>query len=236
MFGDLPQWLALMIMLVPGFIVTSVQRGFSPKKFPTQFDWIVSSILHGIFLNALVLAGLVLFYVKDFSITLCEVRTQLPAFKVEWVLWYFAVLYFLAVVFGFVFGNWPQLQLRSILNRMEITRFSEHSSVWDRIFDKWVPENRKAIWVKSRLDDGSVIFGRLRHSSANVFQDKPIELYVSPYFELTPNGLGKTALPSGGPTSDGIYLKLTNEQYVQFFFKSDAWEPSQDDASGLISQ
>ncbi len=227
MFADLQQWLALLIMLVPGFIVTSIQRGFRPKRFATQFDWLATSVLWGVSLNAMVLVLIVLtiaLTIADYRVlTIEEVGRRFRDFKIAWLVWYFVSLYFLSAIWGIILGKWPVLGLRAILNRLGITSYAEQSSVWDRIFDKQVPADKRAVWVRIRLTEGATMFGRLRHSSARVEQDKPIEVYVSPCYELTADGWKRASLLKGDEISDGIYLKIINEHSVEFFFKDRDW-------------
>ncbi len=229
MFGNLQQWLVLMVMLVPGFIVTSIQRGFRPRRFATQFDWFVTSVLYGITLNAACLILLLLVVPGYKTLNVIDVFNQIQTIKVLWIVLYFCGLYILAVVWGGLTGKWQIIGLRAIVNRLGITPYGEHSSVWDRLFDKQVPSGRDAIWVKISMGDADPIFGRLRHSSAWVEQDKPIEVYISPCYELTKEGWKPTSLAREGEESDGIYLKITNETSVEFFFRDQAWELTKGD-------
>lgn len=43
---DFQQLLGAMVMLVPGFIVTSTRRLFRPKRFESPFEWLVTTLLH----------------------------------------------------------------------------------------------------------------------------------------------------------------------------------------------
>ena len=231
MFGNLQQWLVLLIMLVPGFIVTSIQRGFRPRRFATQFEWLSTSLLWGVSLNAIVLVLIVLTIADYKALTITDVCRLFRDFKIAWLVWYFISLYSLSAICGIIIGKWPVLGLRSILNRLKFTPYAEHSSVWDRIFDEQGPAYKKAVWVRIALVEGATMFGRLRHSSAIVEQDKPIEVYVSPCYELTSEGWKRVALPHGDEKSDGIYLKITDDQSVQFFFKEIDWTFSEDEVS-----
>ena len=223
MFGDLQQWLVLLVMLVPGFIVASIQRGFRPRRFATQFDWFVTSILYGISLNAAALIILLIAVYNYQELTIAQVSAQFLTLRITWILWYIVALYLLAVLWGIITGRWQTIGLRAIVNRLGITPYGEHGSVWARVFDKQVPANKKAIWVKICLGGGTTIFGRLRHSSALVEQDKPIEVYISPYYELTSEGWKRASLQQGIAVSDGIYLKVTDEHSVEFFFQNSDW-------------
>jgi len=224
MFGEPQQWLVVLFMLVPGFIVTSMQRGFRPRRFATQFDWFVTSILYGISLNAAASIILLIAVCNYQEMTVDQVSTQFRGLRITWILWYFVVLYLLAVLWGIITGRWQTIGLRAIANRLGITPYGEHGSVWARVFDKQVPASKEAIWVKIRLGGGTTIFGRLRHSSAIVEQDKPIEIYISPYYELSGEGWKRPSLQQGIGASDGIYLKITHEYSVEFFFRNRDWK------------
>ena len=228
MFGDLQQWLVLLIMLVPGFIVTGIQRGFRPKLFATQFDWFATSVLYGISLNAVFLIFLLIVVPGAKALTVDNVSNQLKTLKFSWIAFYFFGLYLLSLVMGSLSGKWPAIGLRAVLNRFGITQYGEHSSVWARVFDKQVPSSKNAIWVKISMGSAPQIFGRLRHSSAQVEQDKPIEVYISPYYELTDKGWKRPSLSSDGEVSNGIYLKITDENSVEFFFRDQEWEFEKD--------
>lgn len=229
MFGDLQQWLVLLVMLVPGFIVTSIQRGFRPRRFATQFDWFASSILYSIYLNAVVFIFWLLAVPDGQALTIDGVSKQFGSLKITWLLWYLAALYIIAVIWGAITGRWQTIGFRAIANRLGITQYGEHGSVWARVFDRQVPARKGAIWLKICLEGGTTIFGKLRHSSARVEQDKPIEVYISPYYELTNEGWKRASLPKGDEISDGIYLKIINEHSVEFFFKDRDWTFSEGD-------
>ncbi len=224
MFGNLQQWLVLMVMLVPGFIVTSIQRGFRPRRFATQFDWFVTSVLYGIGLNAACLILLLLVVPGYKALNVVDVFNQIQTLNVLWIALYFCGLYIISVICGGLTGKWQIIGLRAIANRLGITPYAEHSSVWARLFDKQVPSERDAIWVKISIGNAIPIFGRLRHSSAWIEQDKPIEVYISPYYELTKDGWKPASLERDREGSDGIYLKITNETSVEFFFRDQEWE------------
>lgn len=224
MFGDLQQWLILLIMMVPGFIVTYIQRGFRPKRFTTQFGWLANSILWGVSLNAIMVTLIVLTTTDYRVLTIADVGSQFQDLKIAWLVYYFIVLYSLSTICGIIIGRWPVLGLRPILNRFKITPYGEQSSVWSGIFEIEVPTDKKATWVRISLGEGATVFGRLRYVNERVLQDKPIEVYVSPCYELTADeGWKRTALPHRDEKSDGMYLKITDKQSVQFFFKEESW-------------
>jgi hypothetical protein len=130
---------------------------------------------------------------------------------------------------GWSYRKWQTIGLGAIVNRLGISPYGEHSTMWARVFDKEAPSGRDAIWVKISMGDANPIFGRLRHSSARVEQDKPIEVYISPYYELTTEGWKRPSLERDGEESDGIYLKITDETSVEFFFRDKGWDFAEGD-------
>jgi len=48
--------------------------------------------------------------------------------------------------------------------------------------------------------------------------------YISPYYELTDKVWKQPSLTSDGEESDGIYLKITDENSVEFFFRNQEWK------------
>ena len=224
---NLQQLLVALVMLVPGFIVTRIQRGFRPTRFPSQFEWFVSSILHGVVLNAALLFA-VLWFVPDYrSTTLLDASEKLQKLSVQGAVFYLTVLYLFAVAWGAVSGRFSFLELRAITNRLGLTPYAEHSSVWARIFDKQVPANRSAIWIRFDGDDGAQCLGRLRHSSEVVELDKPIELYLSPLYVFSDESESWdiSRLSKTGEKSDGCYMRLTSDSAAQFLFREQDWAP-----------
>lgn len=221
---DLQQAFIALILLVPGFIVTSMHRGFKTKIFSSQFEWFVSSILHSIFLN-LVTIGAAINFIDVSSYSVKDAELKLKDIGLIDVYYYFILLYVFALLWGILSGKFQSLGLRAMANKIGLTPYGEHSSVWDRLFEKQVPDNAQAIWVSTTIDNNVHILGRLRHSSETVIQDKPIELYIAPYYVLENGNLNVPSLPDSGGVSNGIYLKLTDEKNIKFYFKADSWMP-----------
>ncbi len=224
---NLQQAFVALILLVPGFIVTSMQRGFKTKTFSSQSEWFVTSILQSIFLN-LVTFAIASCFIDIYGYTIKDAEIKLRDINVINVYYYFILLYAFAVIWGIVSGKWQSLGFRAVANKLGITPYGEHSSVWDRLFDKQVPDDARAIWVTTIIDDGSEILGRLRHSSEIVVQDKPIELYITPYYVMENGAWKSPILINNGGVSNGIYLKLTDGRSVKFYFRHKDWTPNVD--------
>lgn len=221
---DLEQALVLLVLVIPGFIVTSMHRAFGIKIYGAQFEWFVVSVAQSIFLNFVTLVVFVSFDLIQIS-TYEEVIKKLPKTSIDELLIYILSVYFVGAIWGGITGKWQQTSLRSLANFLKITKYAPNLSVWDRLFDVQVPDGKKRIWVYTKTSDSTEIFGRLRHSSEIVSQDKPIELYISPYFVKVNDQWERPSILSADNFSDGIYIKLTDEQYMQFYFKGDDWSP-----------
>ena len=57
---DLQQLAVALIMLVPGFITTSIQKVFAPRRFSSDLHWTISSLLLALTLNLFVLLPFIL--------------------------------------------------------------------------------------------------------------------------------------------------------------------------------
>ena len=220
---NLQQLLVALVMLVPGFIVTRIQRAFRPRRFSSQFEWFVSSILQGVVLNAVLIITL-FWFVPDYRVmTLLEASSRLKQLAIQDVAFYLTALYLFAVIWGAISGRFPFLELRALANRFGLTRYAEHSSVWARIFDVQVPNNRKATWLRFDGGNSEQFFGRLRHSSEFVEQDKPIEVYFAPLYRLVDDQWQHVSLSGTPEQCDGCYMRLTPENTIQFFFRALEW-------------
>ena len=220
---NLQQLLVALVMLVPGFIVTRIQRAFRPRRFSSQFEWFVSSILHGIVLNAVLVIALLWFVPGYRAITLIEASVRLKQLAIPDVALYLAVLYLVAGIWGAISGMFSFLELRALANRFGLTRYAEHSSVWARIFDVQVPDDRKTTWLRFDGGNSEQFFGRLRHSSEIVEQDKPIEVYFAPLYRLVGDQWQPVILSGTPEKCDGCYMRLTHENSIQFFFRDSEW-------------
>jgi len=221
---DFEQMLVLLVLVIPGFIVTSMHRAFGTKSYENQFEWFVVSVIQSIFLNILTLmffVNLNLIHIVNYE----EAIKKLPQVPIDQLLFYIFSVYLVGAVWGAVTGKWQQTSLRSLAKALKITKYAPNPSVWDRLFEVQIPEGKERIWVYTKAADATEIFGRLRHSSEIVAQDKPIELYISPYFVKTNGDWHIPSMSSNENCSDGIYIKLTDEQYIQFYFKGDDWSP-----------
>lgn len=221
---DLEQAIVLLVLVVPGFIVTTMHRAFGTKSYDAQFEWFVVSVIQSVFLNFITL----IFFVSTNLVQIVsyeEALKHLPKTPIGDLFIYIFTVYIAGALWGGITGKWQQTSLRSLAKVLRITRYAPNPSVWDRLFDVQVPKGKERIWVYTKTADATEIFGRLRHSSETVAQDKPIELYISPYYVKTNDMWKKPSIFSEENCSDGMYMKLTDEKYIQFYFKDENWRP-----------
>ena len=221
----LQQLAVALIMLVPGFITTSIQKAFMPRRFGSDLHWTVSSLMIALVLNLLVLFPFVLMWrPKIFGLTLKGV-SQIDDITVTVVLVYTLILYAAAVLLGFLLGSFPKLRLRALLNKAGVTGFAPDPSVWDRIFSKRRPPDRPITWLCLRLGDGHALLGHLRHSSEYIDMDKPFEVYLEHPYEWKDKHWVRLESHSIGAKADGIYTRVLPEQVVEFYFAKEGWKP-----------
>ena len=216
------QLVVCLIFLVPGFISTTTEKIFQPRRFESSYSWTASSLLRSIGLNVFgisILLSLSRFGVISsviFSSKIEDVSAIITKLSLDDVFSYIIGLYIFSVIWGMFIGIFPKLTLRAQANRLKLTSLGRHSSVWRRIRDEQRPRDRPHTWIKMHSKNGKVIFGRLRHSSSIIHQDKPVELYLKPVYEILENRL--CLLGYMGQQADGIYVRLGTEDIVEFYF------------------
>jgi hypothetical protein len=221
----LQQLAVALIMLVPGFIATSIQKAFAPRRFSSDLHWTVSSLMIALILNLVVLFPFILIWrPKVFGFTLKAV-SQIDDITITVVLIYVLILYAVAIALGALLGFFPKLRLRAVLNSAGLTGFAQDPSVWDRIFSKRRPPDRPITWLCLRLGDGHVLLGHLRHSSEYIDMDKPFEVYLEDPYEWKDKHWIRLETHSLGARADGIYTRILPEQVVEFYFAKKDWKP-----------
>ncbi len=225
-----------LIVLVPGFIASTAQGVFQPHRFESNFEWTASSLLRSILLNAVGIACVITFIDDVSSTPIGEVRGKLLDQSFGFWQKYVLALYAVAAIWGGIIGIWPDIALRSIANRLGLTTLGRHDSVWNRIFDKQRPEDRPSSWLLIHGGEGRpAIFGKLRHSSVWVAQDKPIEIYLNPIFEHRGALFERPGAGSSEEGADGLYMKLTRDHATEFYYREKNWAPSPDFLSQLAA-
>ena len=216
---NVQQLLVALVMLVPGFIATGVQRAFLPKRFSSDLQWVVHSLLLAAFLNGLVLSAFLINDSSYLSLSVEDLTVKLKQVKVETVAFYLLALYSGGAIWGALSGAIPKLGLRAMLNQFGIVSYSEDPSVWHRLFVKQRPTSRPKTWVQLGLDDGRTILGHLCHGSEHIDKDQPFEIYLDEVHVRS----GPIWEPIAG---DGMYLRLNPDQPAELHFKPVGWMPN----------
>jgi hypothetical protein len=219
MSTSLEQLCVALLFLVPGFIETSVRRAFRPREFSSDLERIVSSLIFSLVLNSFAFLCLLL----AFRVEIGEFSNKLAGIHTPWLALYVIVLYGTSAAIGMVRGMFASLDMRALLNRVGLTKFSDARAVWDDVFSKHVPDGRKAPWIRIRQSGQTAAFGRLRNSSALVDRDKPIELFLMPVYRDGAGGL--TRINDSAGREAGLYFRLRPDDAVEFLFMEDSWLP-----------
>jgi len=230
---SLEEFIVGLIFLVPGFISAEAERTFQPRRFDSAYDWTTSSLLRSIGLNIAGLAAVALLGLAGIlpqnipELKMSTINPFLQDLHLGTALIYILALYLASALWGALLGIYPQVTLRELANSWNLTTMGRHDSVWARIKDKQRPPERPHTWIKVHLDNDKMLFGRLRHASSTVEQDKPIELFLKPVYEMESGEL--SPLTTKGVEADGIYLKLGEAHRVEFYFSAekepDAFQP-----------
>ncbi len=224
---DLQQLAVALLMLVPGFITTAVQRAFAPRRFTSDTHWVVSSLLVALPLNLLILVPFLLVGLPAVGALRLKDLPQIAQNATAGAaLIYLLLLYVLSLVVGLMLGRFPVLRLRALLNRSGLVAFAQHPSVWDRIFEVRQPSDRPAAWLCVRFDSGRTILGHLRNSSEHIDKEQPFEVYLEEphewqYGRWVP--LETAAMLRG--RADGVYTRILPTQVVEFYFAPIDWKP-----------
>jgi hypothetical protein len=219
-----------LVFLVPGFISTAAEKTFQPRRFDSAYAWTSSSLVRSIGLNVLgivvivFLSGLGLISSEILPLRIENISEAIRRLPLGAVLSYIAGLYAFSTIWGSVIGIYPQLTLKAQANRLKLTSLGPHHSVWRRIRDVQRPKDRPFTWLKIHSNNGKVIFGRLLHASAIIEQDKPIELFLRPAYEIYKDQLSQFSCM--GQQADGIYIRLGTADIVEFYFNAEEIPPT----------
>ncbi len=217
-----------MIALVPGFIVTSIHRIFAPKRYASDLQWLVISLLIALILNfIMVISYLIFTESKLIHVSVKDLSTQLQNVTVLDILIYLGLLYFSSIVVGIIFGLFPESSIQGLLNRIGLTKFTEHTSVWHRVFNIRRPKDRRKTWLRLKLNDGRIVLGYLRNSSAYIDKDKAFEVYLERPHEWVKDKWIPLWSNVDKNEIDGIYTRIIPSQVAEFLFVESAeWSPN----------
>ena len=224
---NVQQLLVSLFLLVPGFISTEIQKSYTPKKYETDFHWVVSSLLTSLVLNAILIFLILLFGDYRIDTKLTEVSSLAKEISLLIVGLYIFVLYGVSVLWGILSGAYPLLGLKAFLNHFGIVPYAQNPSVWDRIFEVRRPKDRPITWLK--FNQGNAVYlAHLCHSSTHVEMDKSFEIYVDRVHrhennKWVPLGFGQN--PDHIPC-DGLYFRITPESFIELYFQNKSWDPN----------
>jgi hypothetical protein len=222
---DVEQLIVGLIFLVPGFISTSTQRLFQPRQFESAYQWTSSSLIRSIILNLLGvlaiggLSGVGWIPAEIHSLTITHIKKSIIELPFVYLLMYVTVLYLFSAITGAISGIFPQLSIKALVHLLGLTSLGRSESVWRGIKVEERPENRQITWIKIYFHEGKTLLGRLKRASAIVEQDKPIEIYLKPAYEVHEDQLNQ--LTCMGRQADGVYARLQGSDVVEFYFTAD---------------
>ncbi len=229
---NLQQILVALVMLVPGFIATNIQRAFISRKFSSDFEWVVKSLLIALTVNAIMLFSVLIFIDPELlKLSTKDISDRMLTINGSSVGLYLLILYTASIIYGFITGKFPILQLRAILSKWGIISLGTDQSVWNRFLDKQRPPDKRSVWLKIKLDEKKTIFGQMKHSSEFISMDEAFEVYLSHVCSAGEDG-------SLTPLSmDGLYMRIKTDQPAEVYFRKVGWEPRTNlNEGGIIPQ
>ncbi len=222
---DVEQLIVGLVLLVPGFISTSTQRLFQPRQFESTYQWTSSSLIRSIILNLLgilVIAGtarVAWIPSEILSFTTIHIKKSIIELPFVYMLIYVTGLYLFSAITGLISGIFPQLTIKALVHKLGLSSLGRSESVWRGIKVDERPKDRQITWVKIYFHEGKTVFGRLKRASAIVEQDKPIEIYLKPAYEVQNDQLNQ--LTCMEQQADGVYARLQGADVVEFYFTAD---------------
>lgn len=224
--------------VLPGFVSAAVRAILKPTETSSAGEWVARSIVASISFNALTL---LLFVLIDNRIDLREpvagIERQFGSVSSVTVLWYLALLYLIAIVWGIVSGYASgRFAPRILAYQLRLTPISPSPNVFTAMFEQLVGtrENlrlrgdprQEVPWIRVRREK-CAIFGRLRRSSA-VFQvNEPIEVFLDPAYLIegseTAERIDEIICPE--EYQHGLYLRLLQEDVVDVLVAPAEWNP-----------
>ena len=224
---DLQQILVSLFLLVPGFISTGILKSVLPKKYDTDFQWVVSSLLISVILNAALIFIILPLGIFSVDTKISEISTLAKTLNLADLGLYILILYGLATVWGTLSGLFPILGIRSFLNRFKLVPYARNPSVWNRVFEVRRPSDRPVTWLKYEIN-GRIFLAHLCHSSTHIDMDKSFEVYVDKvHVYESSKWIPLSLMPSTDMIlCDGMYLRLLPERFIELYFTTSEWNPN----------
>lgn len=203
---------AILALLVgPGFIISIMERVVRPKRYASDVEWTLISVLRSMMIMIVSFGALQV----SFGFLSIDLHSKLTNWASGLQLWQCALLIGTTYAFAFLWGimlcRGEAVSLHRFARWVSKSGTTEFDSVWQRVFKYESGESSgPAKWIHLRTPTGAETFGRLRSSSIYVEQDKPIEAFISPAYERVNNRFVAVAnFP--GATLHGRYVKITDE-------------------------
>lgn len=223
-----------LFFILPGFISAAIRNMARPGAAESVGDWVVTSVVASLVLNAIVVAGLVLKgWALDFHQSIPKVIEALKDYEAEAAVWYVAILYGLAVAWGILSACLWHWRPRSLAFLLRLTPVMPDDDVFNPTFEelfrtskdakKLIPDQRPVPWLRIHLEH-MTIFGRMQTSSVTIEQDKPFELYLEPAFAIDDNGT-QLFTNIDGAHHKGVYLRIEPDKVMEIFSAPASWRP-----------
>lgn len=223
-------FLLTLVLVLPGFVTTLVERAFQPRRYAEFAEWLAVSVLRSLGLNLAVAAGFV--WWSDPALLqrpLSSVPDAIEAVTLARAALYVATLYALAPVWGVLKGTVAWLSFGAVLARGRWSKLRPFDNVWNDVLRTALvlpgARTAPAPWIRVSVGEGRVVLGRLRKSSVHVDRDKPIEVYLSPAYEVTAGPLEPLDIRLAGIRFQGIYLRIGPETFVEIYAAGPDWLP-----------
>jgi hypothetical protein len=218
--------------ILPGFVRTAARLVISPDTEKATGEWVASSIVGSLVLNAIllpILAGPLLHVnIGGDAETIHQALAKVSGWG---VLKYMGALYAFAVVSGMAGGALAGYSPRELAYRLRLTPISPMPNVFNAACEE-VGQSAAAaassggqdrLWIRVHREN-TVILGRLRKTSVDFDVDKPIEVYLARAtvhqkgYRLTPRRVVKERF-------EGLYFRILPDDLVEVLLASADWDP-----------
>jgi hypothetical protein len=241
---NLEEWIVGVFAVLPGFVSAAIRSAIAPGETSSAGEWLAGSIVTSLVFNAITFLAFVfatsLFpslladihlggHIKDIAVALGEVPGTT-------LLWYIAILYGWAVLWGIVSGLLSSHYApRRLAYRLRLTPVSPHPNVFNDVLEELIgtAANRllrgdpaqQVPWLRVQRGE-MVIFGRLRTGSVDFAVDKPAEVFLSPAQLLTDaKSVSRDRTNPYANHVQGLYLRLLPKDLVEILVERADWDP-----------
>jgi hypothetical protein len=244
---SLEGWIVGVLAVLPGFVSAAFRSAIAPGESSSSGEWIAGSIVTSLVFNAITFLGLVLAS-TIFSTLGVHIPMNAPIKDIVGglgslpgtiLLWYVAVLYGLAALWGMVSGLLvSDFAPRKLAFRLRLTPVSPHPNVFTDVLDELLntKTNRKlrgsprqqVPWLRVRRDK-MIILGRLQNGSVDFPVDEPIEVFLSPAHLLETATACTPPVPRLSNHIHGLYLRVLPTDFVEVLVGRADWDPLQEE-------